>query len=204
MRECAGAEPNAGNVGTPPGAAGEVAKPEAQVALVRVLLHTDLGDILVGLDPKHAPVTSANFLRYVDKKRFDGSTFYRAMKLDEEGRYGLVQGGLRGDSERVLDPIAHEAPSTTGLKHTDGAISMARLDPGSATADFFIVIGDLPALDGQPGGDPGYAVFGHVLEGMDVVHKILEQPRDPEAGGEDMKGQMIANPVQILTVRRAE
>ena len=81
---------------------------------------------------------------------------------------------------------------------------MARLDPGSATADFFIVIGDLPALDGQPGGDPGYAVFGRVLEGMDVVHKILGQPRDPNAGGEDMKGQMLATPVAIVTARRAE
>jgi len=199
------AEPGSGTVAAPASAAAATEAPKAtpQVALVRVRLHTDLGDILLGLDPQHAPITSANFLSYVDQKRFDGSSFYRAVKLDEEGRSGLVQGGLRGDSERVLPPIAHEAPSTTGLKHVDGAISMARAEPGTAMADFFIVIGDLPSLDGQPGGDdPGYAVFGHVLEGMDVVRKILEQPRDPQAGDADLKGQMIATPVQILTVRR--
>jgi peptidyl-prolyl cis-trans isomerase A (cyclophilin A) len=198
------AEPGSGTVAAPAAAttAAEAPKTAAQVALVRVQLHTELGDIVLGLDPQHAPITSANFLSYVDQKRLDGSTFYRAVKLDEEG-HGLVQGGLRGDPERVLPPIAHEAPSTTGLKHVDGAISMARAEPGTATADFFIVMGDLPSLDGQPGSDdPGYAVFGHVLEGMDVVRKILEQPRDQEAGDADLKGQMIATPVQILTVRR--
>jgi peptidyl-prolyl cis-trans isomerase A (cyclophilin A) len=199
------AEPTSGNVAAPAPAAAAAEAPKAapQVALVRVQLHTDLGDILLGLDPQHAPITAANFLSYVDQKRFDGSTFYRAVKLDDEGHSGLVQGGLRGDPERVLPPIAHEAPGTTGLKHLDGAISMARAEPGTAAADFFIVIGDLPSLDGQPGSDdPGYAVFGRVLDGMDVVRKILERPRDPQAGDGDLKGQMIADPVQILTVRR--
>lgn len=205
-----GVEPNS-NAGTPSAAADKTDKTDKadkaapEVALVHVVLHTELGDILLGLDPQHAPITTANFLSYVDQKRLDGSTFYRAVKLDQEGQYGMVQGGLRGDPERVLPPIAHEAPSTTGLKHVDGAISMARLEPGSATADFFIVIGDLPALDGQPGsGDAGYAVFGRVVEGMDVVRKILEQPRDADAGDGDLKGQMIANPVRILTVRRTD
>jgi peptidyl-prolyl cis-trans isomerase A (cyclophilin A) len=82
---------------------------------------------------------------------------------------------------------------------------MARGDPGTATADFFIVIGDMVALDAQPnGGDPGYAVFGHVLDGMDVVHVIVGQPRSPTAGAADMQGQMLAVPVKILTARRAE
>jgi peptidyl-prolyl cis-trans isomerase A (cyclophilin A) len=149
------AEPGSGTVAAPASAAAatEAPKTAPQVALVRVQLHTELGDIVLGLDPQHAPITSANFLSYVDQKRFDGSTFYRAVKLDEEGHSGLVQGGLRGDPERALPPIAHEAPNTTGLKHVDGAISMARAEPGTATADFFIVMGDLPSLDGQPGSD---------------------------------------------------
>jgi peptidyl-prolyl cis-trans isomerase A (cyclophilin A) len=198
------AEPAGGNSATPSTAADQAAKAAPEVALVRVVLHTELGDIVLGLDSQHAPITSANFLRYVDEKRFDGITFYRALKIDPEGHYGLVQGGLRGNLQRVFDPIAHEAPSATGLKNVDGAVAMARLDPGTADADFFIDIGDLPSLDGQPGSDdPGYAVFGRVLEGMDVVHKILDLPRDPDAGEGDMKGQMLANPVQIVTVRRA-
>lgn len=198
------AEPDSANVAPPSTAVHQAAETGPEVALVRVLLHTELGDILLGLDAQHAPITSANFLRYVDQKRLDGSTFYRAVKLDDSGQLGLVQGGLQGDPERVLEPIAHESPSTTGLRHVDGAISMARLEPGSATADFFIVIGDLPSLDGKAGSDdPGYAVFGRVLEGMDVVRKILEQPRDATAGDGDMKGQMIAKPVRILTVRRS-
>ncbi len=202
-RAALAAEPASGNAGASAASAAAARQVAPQAALVRVLLHTELGDILLGLDAQHAPVTCANFLSYVDQKRFDDSTFYRAVKLDEEG-HGLVQGGLRGDPERILPPIAHEAPSTTGLKHVDGAISMARGEPGSATADFFIVIGDLPSLDGQPGSDdPGYAVFGRVLEGLDVVRKIMERPRDPAAGDGDLKGQMIDTPVQILTARRA-
>ena len=199
------AEPAAGNNAAPATAPDQAAKAAPEVALVRVVLHTELGDIVLGLDPQHAPITAANFLRYVDEKRFDGITFYRALKLDQDGKYGLVQGGLRGNFQRVLDPIAHEAPSATGLKNVDGAVAMARLDPGTADADFFIDVGDLPSLDGQPGSDdPGYAVFGRVLEGMDIVHKILDLPRDPDAGEGTMKGQMLASPVQIVTVRRAE
>jgi peptidyl-prolyl cis-trans isomerase A (cyclophilin A) len=170
-----------------------------------VVLHTSLGDVQVALDREHAPLTTGNFLRYVDLKRFDGSDFYRAVKIDDEGKYGLVQGGLRGNPKRVFKPIAHESPRVTGLSHTSGALSMARTDPGTATADFFFVIGDLVALDGQASGeDQGYAVFGHVTDGMDVLRQILEQPRDANGGEGVMKGQMLASPVRILTVRRAE
>jgi peptidyl-prolyl cis-trans isomerase A (cyclophilin A) len=91
------------------------------------------------------------------------------------------------------------------LSHVNGAISMARADPGTATADFFIVIGDLVGLDAQPnGGDQGYAVFGHVVDGMDVVHVIFGQPRSETAGEGVMHGQMLAAPVKILTARRAD
>jgi peptidyl-prolyl cis-trans isomerase A (cyclophilin A) len=174
-------------------------------ATVKVVLKTSLGEIVLAVETQRAPITAANFLRYVDQKRLDGSDFYRAMTLSDDGQYGLIQGGLRGNPKRVLKPIAHEPTSVTGLSHADGAISMARADPGTATADFFIVIGDLVSLDAQPnGGDPGYAVFGHVINGMDVVHVILGQPRSATAGEGVMQGQMLAMPVKILTARRAQ
>lgn len=179
--------------------------PVAAAATVGVILSTSLGDIRVAVEVERAPVTAANFLRYVDTKRFDGINWYRAMKLDAEGKYGLVQAGLRGDRKRTFKPIAHESPAATGLSHVDGAISMARLAPGTATADFFVVIGDLVSLDGTAdGADPGYAVFGRVTEGMDVIRQMLDLPRDPNAGDAVMKGQMLAAPVRILTVRRSE
>jgi peptidyl-prolyl cis-trans isomerase A (cyclophilin A) len=187
----------------------DAAQPPAVVtpapATVKVILKTSLGDIVLAVETERAPITAANFLRYVDQKRLDASDFYRAMAVGEDGQYGLIQGGLRGNPKRVLRPIAHEPTSVTGLSHVDGAISMARSDPGSATADFFIVIGDLVSLDAQPsGGDPGYAVFGHVVDGMDVVHVIFSQPRSPTAGAGVMKGQMLAMPVKILTARRTK
>jgi peptidyl-prolyl cis-trans isomerase A (cyclophilin A) len=174
-------------------------------ALVHVVLRTSLGDIVLALETARAPITAANFLRYVDQKRFDGGEFYRAVAVGDEGKYGLIQGGLHGNLKRELKPIAHEPTTVTGLSHIDGAISMARLDPGTATSDFFIIVGGLVSLDAQPeGGDPGYAVFGHVVDGMEVVHRILEQPTSPTQGEGVMKGQMLAMPVKILTARRTE
>jgi peptidyl-prolyl cis-trans isomerase A (cyclophilin A) len=174
-------------------------------ALVNVVIHTSQGDITLALEKERAPLTTANFLRYVDQKRFDGATFYRAVKLDDEGRYGLVQGGLKGDPKKVLKPVKHEAPFTTGLSNVSGAVSMARGAPGTAASDFFIVIGDLVSLDGKPDSDdPGYAVFGHVADGMDVVKKIMEAPRALDAPDPAMKGQMIAAPLRIQSVRRAD
>lgn len=185
--------------------AAEVAAPTVVPATVQVIIHTTLGDIVLALEKERAPVTTHNFLRYVDQKRLDGSDFYRAVSLTEDGQLGLIQGGLRGDPKRVLKPIAHEPTSTTGLSHVNGAISMARHDPGTATADFFITIGDLSSYDARPQeNDPGYAVFGRVVAGMDVVHAILSEPREADVGQGAMKGQMIAKPVRILTVRRAD
>jgi peptidyl-prolyl cis-trans isomerase A (cyclophilin A) len=174
-------------------------------ASVKVVLKTSLGDIVLAVETQRAPITAANFLRYVDQRRLDGSEFYRSVAVDADGQYGLIQGGLRGNPKRVLKPIAHESTAVTGLSHVSGAISMARAEPGTATADFFIVIGDLVALDAQPnGGDPGYAVFGQVVDGMDVVHLIFGQPRSPTAGQGAMRGQMLAVPVKILTARRTQ
>jgi peptidyl-prolyl cis-trans isomerase A (cyclophilin A) len=180
--------------------------PVAQAALVTVVLHTSLGDIQLALEKDRAPVTVANFLHYVDTKRFDGIEFYRVVPVGEGGKYGLVQGGLRGNLKLAYQPIAHEAPGLTGLSHVDGAISMAHSTPGTATGDFFIVVGDLVTLDGKPGtDDPGYAVFGRVSAGMDIVRQILNLPRDPAAGADaGMKDQMLAQPIRIYSVRRAE
>lgn len=186
----------------PATSASDSAAPPAAPATVRVDLHTTFGDIVLALEKDRAPITTANFLRYVDQKRFDNIEFYRALKFDEEGQSGLIQGGLRGNPKRVLKPIAHEPTTVTGLSHVDGAISMARAEPGTADADFFIVVGDVPSLDARPD-DPGYAVFGRVVQGMDIVHTILVQPTS-DAGEGVMKGQMLAIPVKILTARRLE
>jgi peptidyl-prolyl cis-trans isomerase A (cyclophilin A) len=177
----------------------EAPKPPATVA---VLLHTALGDVQVAVEIERAPITARNLLRYVDTKRFDNITFYRVVKVTEDGKYGMVQGGQR-DQQRVFPKIAHESPAKTGLSHVDGTISMGRNAPGTAAADFFFVIGALTALDGKPdGSDPGYAAFGHVTAGMDVLHAILELPTSQEANNPAMKGQMLAQPVKILTARR--
>lgn len=178
-------------------------------ALTNVLLHTEAGDIVIALETERAPITSANFLRYVDEKRLDGTVFYRAMRLDwGEQPNGLIQGGTQYDPKRILPPIAHEPTNETGVKHTAGAVSMARLEPGSATGDFSIIVSPQPGLDADPASDDperkaGYAAFGHVVEGMDVVRAIFAAPVDPEKGEGWMKGQMLAQPVKIITARRA-
>lgn len=189
----------------PPGAAAAVDAPAP--ATVAVRMQTALGPIVLAVETERAPVTAANFLRYVDQKRLDNTVFYRAMKVGDAGD-GLVQAGLRGDPRRILKPIAHEPTSVTGLSHVSGAISMARAEPGTANADFFIVIGDLTGLDAHAADpttqkdDPGYAVFGHVVEGLDVARQILQRPTADDAASAVMKGQMLAMPVKILTVRR--
>jgi peptidyl-prolyl cis-trans isomerase A (cyclophilin A) len=184
-------------------AAAEAVQPEQGAVLVT--LQTGLGDIRLGLAKDRAPVTVDNFLRYLDARRFDGIEFYRAVRITEDGQYGLLQGGLKANPAQLFPPIAHESPRATGLSHVDGAISMAREAPGTATADWFIVIGDLKSLDGKAEGeDSGYAVFGRVVEGMDVVRRILDQPRDPEKGEGAMKGQMLEPPVPILATRRVD
>jgi peptidyl-prolyl cis-trans isomerase A (cyclophilin A) len=195
-----------------PAPAAEAAPPAAPVeapapkpATVRVTLATADGPIVLELEKERAPLTTANFLRYVDQKRFDGAVFYRAMKLTPDGSYGLIQGGTRGNPKTTLPAIAHEPTSKTGLSHVDGTISMARGAPGSATGDFFITIGALTSLDAdltKPGDNLGFAAFGRVVEGMDVVKKIMGAPTSPTEGVGVMKGQMIAAPIRIATARR--
>lgn len=178
-------------------------------ALTNVVLHTELGDIVIALETDRAPITAANFLRYVDEKRLDGTVFYRAMRLDwGEQPNGLIQGGAQNEPSRLLPPIAHEPTDQTGVKHGEGAISMARLEPGTATGDFSIMLAPQPGLDADPTSDDpelraGYAAFGHVVEGMDVVRAIFNSPVDPDKGEGWMKGQMLAKPVKIVSAGRA-
>jgi peptidyl-prolyl cis-trans isomerase A (cyclophilin A) len=172
--------------------------------LVRVRIATEAGDIVVELDHGRAPVTTENFVRYVDEHRFDGTTFYRASRTRGAPERGFVQGGIRRSYRRMLPPIAHEPTSATGLRHLDGTISMARSESGAgAMGDFFITVGAMPAMDAAPG-EPGYAAFGRVVEGMDVVRHILAAPTVPNAGRGAMRGQMLAAPIAIRTARRLD
>ncbi len=170
--------------------------------LVRVRLDTEAGPILLALDHKRAPVTAANFVRYAEQKRFDGTYFYRAARTKSAKGRGFVQGGIRHSARRAFPPIEHEPTSKTGLRHVDGAVSMARAAPSGAMGDFFIIVGGaMPAMDAKAG-EPGFAVFGRVEEGMDVVRKILAAPTVANAGRGPMRGQMIEKPVRIVAARR--
>lgn len=176
--------------------------------LARVAIVTEMGTIEVDLDLTNAPVTSRNFLRYAAERRFDGATFYRVMRLDwGQQPNGLIQGGTRADPKRDLPGIAHEPTSQTGIRHLPGAISMARFAPGTAKGDFTIMVSDMTGLDAHPRSDDperqaGYAAFGNVSSGMDVVRAIFDVPMSPTEGEGVMKGQIIANPVKIIRVRQ--
>jgi peptidyl-prolyl cis-trans isomerase A (cyclophilin A) len=193
-----------------PAVAQEVAPAPAAPAKVwktqDVRLETAAGPIVIALEVERAPITSANFLKYVDQKKFDGATFYRALTFAGRPDLGLVQGGAKSDPKRLLPPIAHEPTTKTGLSHTEGAVSMARGAVGSAQGDFFIILGNLNSLDANPaaqGDNQGFAVFGRVIEGMDVVKTILAAPVSATEGVGAMKGQMIAQPIPIKSARRA-
>jgi peptidyl-prolyl cis-trans isomerase A (cyclophilin A) len=168
-----------------------------------VALTTPLGRIVIALEITRAPITSDNFLRYVDRKLYDGASFYRASRppgstADDKG---LVQGGLRNAPSRLLPPIAHESTLATGLSHGSGTISMGRNAPGTAQADWFICLGDETYLDADAA-QPGFAAFGHVTEGLELVKQMLVMPVDPTQGAGAMKGEMLATPVPITTARR--
>ncbi len=150
---------------------------------------TELGDVKVEVDVSKAPVTTANFLKYVDEKGFQGASFYRTVRMDNQPdndvKIKVIQGGLgRGDHENRLLAIEHETTNRTGLRHEDGVILMARLAPGTASSEFFICVGDQPELDfggrRNPDGQ-GFAAFGRVIEEMDVVRKIQQQPADEQS-----------------------
>ena len=185
-----------------PGLAQGPAMPPAQAPkddVVRVAIDTDKGRIVVALDRDRAPLTTANFLAYVDKKWLDGQPFYRAMPLTNGG---LIQGGSR-DGAKQLPPIAVENTATTGLKNKAGAIVMANAGGLTTRSDFFILTVDVPTFDATATA-PGFAPFGMVVEGMDVVQAIFASPRSPTKGEGAMKGQMLDPVVKIVKAARVK
>lgn len=167
----------------------------------QVLIRTGLGDLLVEVDTARASETAANFLRYVDARLYDGTSFFRTVTLGNQPRDAVkievIQGG-EVDPEKCFPPIAHETTRATGLRHADGAVSMARATPGSATSSFFICVNDQPELDfggrRNPDGQ-GFAAFGRIVSGMDVVRKIQASPAD---------GQRLTPPVPIRSASRVD
>ena len=166
-----------------------------------VLISTNLGNIKVEIFAEQAPITAANFLRYVDEGLFEKATFYRVVRMDNQPnnavKIEVIQGGLQFSGERkTFPPIEHETTAKTGILHKDGVISMARNTPGTASSEFFICIGDQPELDfgGQRNPDgQGFAAFGKVIEGLDIVKKIQQQPA---------AGQMLLQRVNIQKITR--
>ncbi|MFV1986449.1 MAG: peptidylprolyl isomerase [Gemmatimonadota bacterium] len=172
-----------------------------------VVIETTAGSIIVELDVENAPRTAANFLRYIDAGLYEGGTIYRSVRQDNQPdddiRIEVIQGGVNRDRrEEAFDPIAMEGTGDTGLRHRDGTLSMARGDPDSARGEFFICIGDQPELDEGGKRNPdgrGFAAFGRVVRGMDVVRRIHRAATE---------AQTLVEPVAILSVhtssRRAD
>src|SRR4051812_17379918 len=172
-------------------------------AQVRVTMRTDLGDIDIMVDSVHAPVTAANFLRYVDAGRYDGGQFHRTVTPANQPtspvKIEVVQlSAARDTADKHWPAIELERTNKTGLKHLDGTVSMARAGPNTATSDVFICIGDQPELDfggkRNPDGQ-GFAAFGAVTKGMDVVRRIQSSPA---------RGQTLDPAIRILNIIRAK
>jgi peptidyl-prolyl cis-trans isomerase A (cyclophilin A) len=169
---------------------------------IRVRLVTSAGNIVVALDARHAPKTVANFLTYVDDGRLENTQFYRSARRKGDPAHGFVQGGIGTDARRMLPSVPLESTEQTGLKHLDGTISMAH-GPNfdGANCNFSIMVGPNPGLDAR-GPFRGFAAFGKIVSGMDVVKRILAMPT---GGGRDaMKDQMILRPVRILRAERLD
>ena len=168
---------------------------------ISCLIATDLGDIQIELYPEKAPITVANFLKYVDNKLYDGTNFYRVCTPENEKermvRIEVIQGGNVPDPPH-FEPIQLETTNQTGIRHQNGTLSMARDKPNSATSSFFICISDQPELDfaglRNPDGQ-GFAAFGKVTKGMKVVRKIQAIKN---------KDQYLINPVVIHSIRRLD
>lgn len=170
----------------------------------KIQIITEAGEITLQLYPDKAPVTVSNFLRYVDEKRYDGASFYRVVRMDNQPvskvKIEVIQGGLEKDTTRRLEAIVHEITSKSGLKHIDGTLSMARTTPGSASSEFFICINSQPELDFGGARNPdgqGFAAFGRVIEGMQAVREIQQGKT-----GENEKIQTLIKPAKIISVRR--
>ena len=186
-----------------PAAEAQGAKP------VRVRVQTTLGDIVLELDATKAPNTTANFLKYVDAGHYDGGTFHRTVKMDNQPestiKIEVIQAGVHADkAEAGFPAIALERTSVTGLKHVDGAVSMARGTADSATSGWFICINDQPSLDfggmRNPDGQ-GFAAFGRVVSGMDIVRKIQQAPSSADRKT-NPEAQKLTPPISVTKVSR--
>ena len=181
----------------------------AQAKPVRVLVQTELGDIVLEVDQQRAPVTAANFLRYVDAGHYNGGTWHRTVKMDNQPespvKIEVIQAGVSAEfAKSGFPPIALERTSVTGLAHKDGAISMARGTPDSATSGWFICINDQPSLDFGGARNPdgqGFAAFGRVIKGMDVVRKIQNAPSSANRTT-NTEAQRLTPPIRIIKVAR--
>ncbi len=170
----------------------------AQTLPITVTLETEVGAIVMELDSARAPRTTANFLRYVEAELYEGGTFYRTVRSDNQPdddiRIAVIQGGIDRDRrDRAFPAISMEGTAATGLRHVDGTLSMARAGPDTARGEFFICVGDQPELDEGGTRNPdgrGFAAFGRVVSGMDVVHRIHGRPAE---------GQRLVEPVRILS-----
>jgi peptidyl-prolyl cis-trans isomerase A (cyclophilin A) len=176
---------------------------------VRVLVQTELGDIVVEVDQTRAPITAANFLRYVDAGHYDGGTWHRTVKPDNQPespvKIEVIQAGVNPEvAKSGFPPIALERTSVTGILHKDGVISMARSTPDSATSGWFICINDQPSLDFGGARNPdgqGFAAFGRVVQGQDVVRKIQHAPSSANRTT-NTEAQRLTPPIKILRVAR--
>lgn len=165
-----------------------------------VAIETVFGIIRVEVDTLNAPVTARNFLAHIRKNSYENAVFYRTVRMDNQPnssvKIEVIQGGIFTQARfKEIVPIRHETTQETGLKHLDGTISMARMEPGTASTEFFICIGNQPELDfggkRNPDGQ-GFAAFGRVIEGMDVVRTIQQQPD---------RNQTLLHPVIIRSLR---
>ena len=158
----------------------------------KVVITTSHGAIAVALEARRAPITSANFLRYVDSRNYHGGFFFRAARTPGHPTEGMIVGGPSPRSH-PYPPIAHESTQMTGLRHRTGTISLGRFAPGTATADFFICASPEPYLDAHPdapGDNLGFAAFGQVVAGMGVVHAILALPTSLTAPSRTREGRV--------------
>jgi peptidyl-prolyl cis-trans isomerase A (cyclophilin A) len=176
---------------------------------VQVRVQTSLGDIVLELDPARAPNTTANFLKYVDAGHYDGGTFHRTVKMDNQPespvKIEVIQAGVNADKAKAGFPaIALERTTATGLKHVNGAVSMARGTPDSATSGWFICINDQPSLDFGGARNPdgqGFAAFGKVVSGMDVVRRIQQAPSSADRTT-NTEAQKLTPPITVVKVAR--
>ena len=177
----------------------------ADVRRPTVLLRTAKGAIVIELESRRAPLSCANFLRYVEAGKYDGGAFFRATRTPGAPQEGTIV-ARPAPRSHPFPPVAHESTMLTGLRHTTGVISLGRFEPGSATGDVFICLGPQPYLDarpGAPGDNLGFAAFGRVVQGLAVVRRIHGLRADGPSPYADQKGQWLDPPVPIESARRS-